>query len=228
MGHKVFISYKYGDTSVQHLSRNYSWETTKVRDYVDELQDMLSDENHINKGEKDGEDLSAFKDSTIETSLKTKIFDSSVTIVLISPNMIDTWKPEEDQWIPWEISYSLRVERGQYVSSTCNGMIAVVLPDVNGNYDYMLEPRKCCNEGCTTWHTEKLFTILRLNMFNLKSKDDYKRNCNSNEGVYRGDVSYIDMVKWADFIKWMNFYISRAEQKRLKARDIYDIKTNFQ
>lgn len=225
MGHKIFISYKYGDTNVQHLPRNYSWEITKVRDYVDELQELLAEE-HINKGEKDGEDLSDFKNSTIKSILRKKIFDSSVTIVLISPNMKDVWKPEDEQWIPWEISYSLRMESAHSTTSKCNGIIAVVIPDVNGSYDYMLEPLKCCTVGCSSWHTDRLFSIIRDNMFNLKKKGEYLRNCERRQDVYKGDVSYIDMIKWCDFVKWPNFYISKAEQKKETARDLYDIRIN--
>ena len=94
MGRNVFVSYKYGDTKVPDLGKikvglnifgklTYMPRPTRVRDYVDALQEILNEEDNINLGEKDGESLAEFKESTIRTALKNKIFRSSVTIVLI-------------------------------------------------------------------------------------------------------------------------------------------------
>lgn len=217
MGHKIFVSYKYHDESVYNLKEN---ENSKVRDYVTEIDNELSSANHIYKGEEDNEDLSNLSDDTIWEKLKERIFDSTLTIVLISPKMKEDNKPERDQWIPWEISYSLKEtkrknESKQEVTSKTNAMLAVVLPDSNNSYNYYLEEKNCCpGHTCTTHYTEKLFEILRKNKFNLKEAN--KRDCtnNTSEKIWIGDCSYIKAVKWKDFIQNMNKYIDEAYERQ--------------
>ena len=199
MGHKIFISYKYGDTSVQRLpNRTPYWEQTKVRHYVDEIQARIKAEDHINKGELDGEDLSQFKDETIASKLRDKIYDSSVTIVLISPNMKEPYTHERDQWIPWEISYSLKeVERADRVSKT-NALLAVVLPDPAGSCEYVITKKQCCGSGCTFFNRTNLFTIIQENTFNRKRPPVH--NCDQNDTIWEWPFSFIHMVTWNDFI----------------------------
>ena len=100
MARKVFVSYKYGDSSVQHIPRFGEIDPTTARHYVNWLHDHLDANDHIVKGEDDGEDMSGFKDETIYSNLRSKIYDSTVTVVLISKNMTGTrprrcrlWRP---------------------------------------------------------------------------------------------------------------------------------------
>lgn len=206
MGRKVFISYKYADYNVQNLPGNL---LTSVRHYVDKIQEEIG-EAHINKGENDGEDMSSLADTTIQSKLGDKIYDSSVTIVLISPNMREYGKPERDQWIPWEVSYSLREQSRNGRQSKTNAMLAVVLPDINGRYDYFIEEHTCPYCDTTTYKTNTLFNILSQNMFN-RYNPTYS-DC-QHHGLNRpqtGDPSYIHVVKWDKFIANPTISINKA------------------
>lgn len=136
MGRKIFVSYKYWDHDVEYLS-GYSSSNPKARDYVDWIENYFTNKSdHIYKGENNGEDLSDKSDEYIWSELKDRIYDSTVTIVLISPGMKEQGKWERNQWIPWEISYSIKeMTRGGYTSRS-NAILAVVLPDHNGSYSY--------------------------------------------------------------------------------------------
>ena len=207
MGKKIFVSYKYADSSVARLPEDCSKLLplpTTVRRYVDKLEEVIGVDN-IFKGEHDGEDLSKFKDETIWSKLKDKIFDSSVTIVLISKNMKDFGKIEDDQWIPHEIAYSLKelsrtVNGNKERKSRTNALISIVLPDKNGSYDYYIKNVFGFNNNIT-------FNIINRNLYNNKS--------NILD-------SYIVTVTWDVFLKNPQHYIELAVEHQDNI-DKYDI-----
>ncbi|WP_026729630.1 TIR domain-containing protein [Flavobacterium denitrificans] len=223
MGRKIFVSYKYGDTQVQDL--NISDNTffgihkvqTKARHYVDELCKILENDDHIFKGEDDGTSLADFSDEYIASSLRDKIYDSSITIVLVSKGMKNL-SAEKDQWIPWEISYSLKEYTRNGRTSLSNGIIAVVLPDIYGSYDYYITNDNICN--CRSLNTNFLFQILRKNMFNIKNPNTEK--CSNGSTIYYGDCCYIQSVKWSDFKTNLNYYLNKAIALR-DNKDNYNI-----
>ncbi|EKE19666.1 MAG: hypothetical protein ACD_8C00124G0015 [uncultured bacterium] len=206
---KIFVSYKYKDSNVFPLSEYTPSADTGYlhtpRHYVDKIIDVVGS-NHIYKGELGDEAMDDLSDDTIDSKLKQKIFDSSVTIVLISPNMRDRLKLEKEQWIPREVVYSLRNKtRGDRISRT-NAMLAVVLPDMSGSYEYAVAHKNCV----TNWQTHTYFSILNKNMFNRKNKNQKKCDSCGGHHHYGEDHSYVHPVKWADFIGNHDFYINHA------------------
>lgn len=202
MGKKIFVSYKYSDTNVRSLKgplQEYM-EPTRVRDYVNILQEQLEKQgDHINKGEKDGESLANFTDENIRSQLSDKIYDSSVTIVLLSPNMNEAYFLEKDQWIPWEVRYSIQNKTRNNIQSKTNAILAIKLPNKIGSYDY--DP--------------KLFSILKRNQNNLQYIYPSR---------YRLDDlrSYIPIVNWPNFIGNVDSYIELSLEI-WRNRDKYQI-----
>lgn len=165
MGYKIFVSYKYADSNVQSL--HYGYSQTTVRDYVDKFQDGLDKwSDSINKGERDDEDLSHLSEDSIWNKLKDRIYDSSITVVFISPGMRNIWERDRDQWIPWEIAFALRDQTRNARTSHANSLVFVVLPDRNGSYYY--------------FKTMQHFDIVRANINNgyaeVVNWSDFKGN----------------------------------------------------
>lgn len=149
-GRKIFVSYKYIDADVQSLPSVV--EPTWPCDYVDYIKNNLLKENDIYKGENSDEDISLWEEEEIWEHLKDKIYDSTITIVLISPNMKEPRKWQRSQWIPWEISFLVRETTRSNRTSHRNALLAVILPDRNGSYTY--------------YDKDNLFPILKSNIEN--------------------------------------------------------------
>lgn len=237
MANKIFISYKYYDKSVYQDPKldkipDPKWSFygdvgyVTPRSYVNELSNVL-DGYAIEKWEQDGEDLSDFKDSTIASKLRDKIYDSSITIVLASPNMKDLSKGERDQWIPWEISYSLKEISRNDRTSKSNGIIVVVLPDRNNSYNYGVEKEWVCGTDVINLQKPLFFKIIRENFFNSKKPNkSYCETCGRYH-YYGTDNSYFVYARWKDFIENPDYYLNLASEHQAYIDD-YDVQKEIE
>lgn len=224
MGRKIFVSYKYADSQVLHLPNHGL--RTKVRHYVDLLQAKLEEGDHINKGEEDGESLVSFSDEAITSKLRERIYDSTLTLVMISPGMRETATPERDQWMPWEISYSLRHKTRNDRQSGPNALLGIVLPNSDGSYGYFFEDKNCPNCTSVTLRTDRTFGILQRNAFNAKRPE--AGTCTDHAGgkTFRGNHSYIKFVKWNEFYADYGKHLEKAYEMQ-KSIDDFNISSTI-
>lgn len=193
MDKKIFISYKYGEGNR----------------YRDKLINRLGSGNYKYLGEtKESESLSHFNDAAIGSILSDKLFTTHVTVVLITPNV------KNSRWIPWEVSYSLKLINRAYRNSTRNGIVAVVVPDSNNRYDYIITKTSNGREI----NTSRLPRIVRNNMFNPSQSSRY--NSWSKEFG-----SYISIYQWDEFCKDMSNIINQTYLKAENMTHMFDITT---
>ena len=151
MAHKTFISYKYS-------------EARKLRD---DIIDALGDDADYYKGEtSDSPDLTDLKTNTIKQNLTNMMFDTSVTILIISPHM------SESKWIDWEIEYCLKHETRKDRTSHTNGVVAVI-QKVDGGYSWFKKSRTN-SDGCHVNYYEESLVYDIIN--NNRYMSDLKRN----------------------------------------------------
>jgi hypothetical protein len=207
MGNNYFVSYKFADDTVFPVNGRPATARAYVNDLVTTLEDGTT---HVFRGEADGIDLSEFQDETIWNTLKERIFNTTLTIVLISPRF-KTHEPESQQWIPAEVQFSLRNDKRNGIVSSSNALLGVVLPDRANTYSYVLNENMCsCGFRVTKINIDRLFKIMASNTFNHKQPEYHSCVQTQPDNVFVGEPSYMPIVPWNAFIHNHKDYIDRA------------------
>ena len=132
------------------------------------------------------------------------IHGTSVTIVVISPNIISS------KWIDWEIAYSLKEIQREDKTSRTNGVVGVVMK-VDGDYGWLITTSEQ-SDGCASrsFGESKLYPIITSNRDNLKKK---KYTCSVCQLISPTEGSYISLIKEDDFLLDPTKYIENAWDK---------------
>ena len=199
MSHKTFISYKYSE----------------ARNLRNSIIDALGDDAIYYQGETSSSpDLSDTSTENIKKNLTDMMYDTSVTIVIISPNM------KNSNWIDWEIEYSLKNITRQGRTSHTNGVVGVIMK-FNGGYSW-LKTTSTNGDGCTSssYDESKVYSIINNNRFNQNPK---KYSCDICKTVNALTGSYIAYVEEETFLSDPQKYIDNAYDKSENDAAGYDL-----
>ena len=189
MAHKTFISYKYS-------------EAQNLRDRIIET---LGEDSKYYKGEtSDSPDLTDTSTENIKNKLKDMMYDTSVTIVIISPNMILS------KWIDWELEYCLKSIKRKERTSHTNGIVGIIMK-VNGDYSWFKKTGINCHMTSTvSYDMDKVYSIISKNHFNSSPEIWHCDTCKCFDYLYG---SYITFVEEETFLNNPNKYIDNAYEK---------------
>lgn len=199
MAHKTFISYKYSE----------------ARNLRNSIIDALGDDAIYYQGETSiSPDLSDTSTENIKKNLTDMMYDTSVTIVIISPNM------KNSNWIDWEIEYSLKNITRKGRTSHTNGVVGVIMK-FNGGYSW-LKTTSTNGDGCTSssYDESKVYSIINNNRFNQNPK---KYSCDICKTVNALTGSYIAYVEEETFLSDPQKYIDNAYDKSENDAAGYDL-----
>lgn len=192
MAHKTFISYKYSE----------------AQGLRDKIIDALGDDASYYKGEtSDSPDLTDTTTENIKKKLTDMMYDTSVTIVIISPNMT------KSKWIDWEIEYCLKEISRKNRTSHTNGVVGVIMK-YNGGYSW-LKTTTNHSDGHTSssYDSSKLYDIIVNNRDNQTPKEYFCDRCKT---INRLTGSYISIIEEEEFLNNPQKFIENAFDKSEK------------
>lgn len=189
MARKTFISYKHSEA--QNLR--------------DRILEALGDDATYYQGEtSESPDISDTSTDNIKKALKDMMFNTSVSIVIISPNM------SKSKWIDWEIEYCLGEYTRKDRTSKTNGVVGVIMK-VNGSNDWLkIHSFNCHGLSKVQYRNELLYPIITKNKYNSNPPLKHCDDCNTYDFM---NGSYITLVDEDDFLFNPQYYIENAYNK---------------
>lgn len=203
MAYKTFISYKYDE----------------ARDLRDKIIEALGDDATYYKGETSkSPDLTDTSTDNIKCHLSNMIYDTSVTIVILSPNIT------QSKWIEWEITYSLKSITRKDRTSHPNGVVGVIMK-YNDGYDWIRESHYH-SDGCksVTYIESKILDIINFNKFNKIPMEYVCEECGIIDDLIG---SYISYVEEDEFLNNPHKYIINAYKKSENDASGYRLKRSI-
>ena len=191
---KVFVSFRFNDGN-------------KIKD---KLVDFLEERDLVIDKSEDV-DRREMSEETIQKYLFDKLKDSSITLVLLTPEAVNySRKPngDIDDWLYDELRYSLYNRDGNPI----NGAIALYTPQTE-NIIIQKSTHRCdkCNKDTTVSIITNFDNLVKDNMMNVKPK--FKMNQCDN--IFDSDYdSYISLVKLEDFYNQPEKYLEITTSKR--------------
>ena len=189
MARKTFISYKYS-------------EAQKLRNDI--LKALGNDAIYYQGENSDSPDLTDKTTEHIKSLLTDMMYNTSVTIVIISPEM------KNSKWINWEIEYCIKQITRAGRTSKKNGLVGVIMK-VNGGYDWF-KVQTSNQDGCKaiSYKDDLLYDIIRKNRANQTPK---KYICETCKTINYLNGSYISFIEEDLFLMDPNKYIENAFEK---------------
>lgn len=206
MSTKVFVSFRFSDG----------------KELKNELESLFDEGTEIlNRSE--NVDRSEMSNDTIRKYLYDKIRETSITIIILSPEAVNYKKNvltnQYDDWLYDELRYSLQERDGNKTS----GAIALYT-DESEPLLRKESTHSCqvCGETKTTSSILEFENLVRRNMMNVE--EEHKENLCPN--LYDSDHdSYISLVSFDDFKENYEAYIQKAKDKRERLNEFNLIKT---
>lgn len=200
MARKTFISYKYSEAKILR----------------DKILKSLGDDAIYYQGETaDSPDLTDTTTENIKKNLTDMMYNTSVTIVIISPNI------KQSDWIDWEIEYCLKEITRNGRTSKTNGVVGVV-QEIDGNYDWLIT-QQTNNDGCVSRviSSTPLLDIINNNRYN---RPDHGYTCKDCKNFSQLEGSYISIIDENVFLKDPHKYIENAYEKSEASKEFKLVK----